>query len=182
MYLPLEFLLPLLLFVFAQILLLDLLLYESLHLDDLLAVALPRLLYIIDLLLQDFQALVLSAVLQVGFLGEGFGLDLHELADALRDKVLGVELLLEHADLLLQVLLLLVKDARLASELAQGLTLAVLDLQVLVRLSLVHSLLQTEDLLVVFIRLLRILVLCFFEVFVEFFDFEVEILLFVAEA
>jgi hypothetical protein len=141
-YFPFEFLLPLLLLMIPLILLLDLLLDESLHLDDLLAFALPVHLDILDLVVQHQQLLVLGLVLLVRLLLQRVRLDLHELADALAHQVLRVQLLLQHSDLLLQVLLLLVEDARLATDLAAGLTVAVLDLEVLVRLSIVYLPLQ----------------------------------------
>jgi hypothetical protein len=80
------------------------------------------------------------------------------------------------------VLLLLVEDARLAADLAPGLTVAVLDLEVLVRLSLVHLLLQLENLLVVLVGFLCVLVLSLLKVIIEALDLEVEVFLLVAEA
>ena len=164
------------------ILLLDLLLNESLHLDDLLAFGLPVHLDILDLVVQHQQLLVLGLVLLVRLLLQRVRLDLHELADALAHQVFRVQLLLQHTDLLLQVLLLLVEDARLAADLAAGLTVAVLDLEVLVRLSLVHLLLQLDNLLVVLVGFLSVLVLSLLKVIIEALDLEVEVFLLVAEA
>jgi hypothetical protein len=181
-YFPFEFLLPLLLLMIPLILLLNLFLDETLHLNDLLTVPLPRLLDLLDVLLQQVDALVLRAVLLVRLLRERVGLDLHELADALAHQVLRVELLLQHPYLLLQVLLLLVEDARLAADLTPRLTVTVLNLQVLIRLRLVHLLLQVENLLVVLVCLLGVLVLSLLEVVIEAFDLKVELLFLVAEA
>jgi hypothetical protein len=80
------------------------------------------------------------------------------------------------------VLLFLVEDARLAADLAAGLTVAVLDLEVLVRLSLVHLLLQVDNLLVVLVGFLSVLVLSLLKVIIEALDLEVEVFLLVAEA
>ncbi len=182
MYFPFEFLLPLLLLLLSLVLLLDLFLDESLHLDDLLAVPLPRQLNLLDLLLQHVEPLVLGAVLHVRLLRQRLRLDLHELLNALTHQVLRVQLLLQHPDPLLQLLLLLVEDARLARDLAPGLSVTVLDLEVFVGLSLVNLLLQVENLLVVLVGFLGVLVLSLLEVIIETLDFEVEVFFLVAEA
>lgn len=80
------------------------------------------------------------------------------------------------------MLLLLVKDARLTADLASGLPVTVLDLEVLICLRLVDLLLQIEDFLIVLICLLCVLVLRFLEVVVESLDFLVQVLLLCAEA
>ena len=80
------------------------------------------------------------------------------------------------------MLLLLVKDARLTADLASGLPVTVLDLEVLICLRLVDLLLQIEDFLIVLICLLCVLVLRFLEVVVESLDFLVQVLLVVSQA
>lgn len=166
----------------SLVLLLDLFLDESLHLDDLLAVPLPRQLNLLDLLLQHVEPLVLGAVLHVRLLRQRLRLDLHELLNALTHQVLGIQLLLQHPDPLLQLLLLLVEDARLARDLAPRLSVTVLDLEVFVRLSLVNLLLQVENLLVVLVGFLGVLILSLLEVVIETLDLKVEVFFLVAEA
>jgi hypothetical protein len=177
-----EFLLPLALLVRLLVLLLDLLLDERLHLGDLLAIALPPLFDILDLLLQRVEALVLRAVLLIRLLLQHLRLELHELADALAHEVLRVELVLQEADALLQRLLLLVVDALDAGELAAEFALAVLHVELFFGLGLVDLLLEGDDLLVVLVGLLGVLVLGALEVVVEPLDLLVELLLLVAEA
>lgn len=154
-----ELLESLALFVHLIVFLLDFLLDETLHFGDLLTIALTTLLDIFDLALQNIETLVFGAILLICLLLQHFGFELDELADAFRDKILGIELLLQEFDALIQVLLFLVVDTLDTRDLSVGLTFAVLHVQILLGLGFVDLLLKGKNLLVVLIGLFGILIL-----------------------
>jgi hypothetical protein len=89
---------------------------------------------------------------------------------------------LQELDALIKVLLFLVVDALNAGELASGLAVAVLHIQLLLSLGLIDLLLESEDFLVVFVCLLGVFVLSALEFVIEAFDLMIELLFLVAEA
>jgi hypothetical protein len=114
--------------------------------------------------------------LLVGELLKGVSLGLKELADAVADEVLCLQLLFQDHNLLLELELFLVKDTGQSGELALNLALEVLNIELLLGLGLVDGFLEIEDLLIVLAGLLSILVLSTLEVVIQALDLLVQVL------
>ena len=136
----------------------------------------------VAVLLEEVDLFLAELVLLVGKLLKGVSLGLYELADAVTDEVLCLQLLFQDHDLLLELELFLVEDTGQSGKLALDLALAVLNIELLLGLGLVDGLLEIEDLLIVLVGLLGILVLSTLEVVIQALDLLVQVLLIVSQA
>ena len=133
-------------------------------------------------LLEEVDLVLAELVLLVGKFLKGVSLSLYELADAVTDEVLCLQLLFQDHDLLLELELFLVEDTGQCGKLALDLALAVLNIELLLGLGLVDGLFEIEDLLIVLVGLLGIFVLSTLEVVIQALDLLVQVLLVVSQA
>ena len=133
-------------------------------------------------LLEKVDLVLAELVLLVGKFLKGVSLSLYELADAVTDEVLCLQLLFQDHDLLLELELFLVEDTGQRGKLALDLALAVLNIELLLGLGLVDGLFEIEDLLIVLVGLLGILVLSTLEVVIQALDLLVQVFLVVSQA
>jgi hypothetical protein len=133
-------------------------------------------------LLEEVDLVLAELVLLVGKFLKGVSLSLYELADAVTDEVLCLQLLFQDHDLLLELELFLVEDTGQCGKLALDLALAVLNIELLLGLGLVDGFLEIEDLLIVLVGLLGIFVLSTLEVVIQALDLLVQVLLVVSQA
>jgi hypothetical protein len=133
-------------------------------------------------LLEKVDLVLAELVLLVSKFLKGVSLSLNELADAVADEVLCLQLLFQDHDLLLELKLFLIEDTSQCGKLALDLALAVLNIELLLGLGLVDGLLEIEDLLIVLVGLLGILVLSTLEVVIQALDLLVQVFLVVSQA
>ena len=133
-------------------------------------------------LLEKVDLVLAELVLLVGKFLKALSLSLNELADAIADEILCLQLLFQDHNLLLELQLFLVKDTGQCGKLALDLALAVLNIELLLGLGLVDGFLEIEDLLIVLVGLLGILVLSTLEVIIQALYLLVQVLLVVSQA